>query len=97
MLCLLLLEDAISVALKTSTDIAGGLYNTSSNETTCEGAPHPVLDRQIQLRDGKECEDGEERDVRSHVGDVRVSAILSHAAGGQSAKVAIESYFVLFE
>jgi hypothetical protein len=92
-MCLLLLEDAISMALEDSTDIADGLCNTSSHETTRKGTPNPVLDRQVQLYNGKEGKDGEEGDVGSHVGDVRVPAIFFHAAGGQSAKVAIESHF----
>ena len=85
------------MALEDSTNVADGLCNTSSNKTTREGAPNPVLDRQVQLCDGEEGKDGEESDVGSHVGDVRVPAIFFHAARGQSAKVAIESHVVLFE
>ena len=94
---LLLVKDAISMALKDTTDIADGLCDTTGDETTCESAPYSVLDCQVQLRDGENCEDGEEGEVGSHVGDVGVPAIFFNAACSQRAKTTIESHFVRYE
>jgi hypothetical protein len=69
-LCLLLLEDTISMALKDAADVADGLCKTSSDKTTCEGALYSVLDCQVQLGDDEEGGYCEEGDVGSHVGDI---------------------------
>lgn len=96
-LCLLLLENTISMTLKDTADVTDGFCDTSGDKTTREGAPYSILDRQVQLGDGEEGEDGEECDVGSHVRDVRVPAIFFDAACGQGAKTAIESHFVRYE
>lgn len=81
------------MALKDAADVADRLCDTSRDKTTRKSAPYSVLDRQVQLSDGKEGEDGEEGDIGSHIGDVRVPAIFFDAACGQGAKIAIESHF----
>lgn len=85
------------MALEDAADVADGFRNTTSDKTTCEGAPDSVLDCQVQLRDGENCEDGEEGDVGSHIGDVRVPAISLDATRSQSTHIAFESHFVLYK
>lgn len=81
----LLLEDAISVTLEDTSDVADDFCHTTGHNAACKGSPDLASNSRIELGDSEGGEDHEERCVRADVRDVGVPAVLFDATCSQCA------------